>query len=168
MFDHPHFLILNTFEIHQHDHAMDKITWIIMTLIAGAILPIQAGINGRLGKAVANPVYASLFSFIVGAVGLALYVLITRQSFSWSGVREAPGIAWTGGLLGAFYVTVVILAFPKLGPGLTFGLIVAGQMVISILLEHYNILVVQPQPISYIKVLGIILIVVGVILVRKS
>ncbi len=130
-------------------------------------MPVQAGLNARMGKAGGNAVYASMFSFAVGMVALVLYILLTRQSVSWSGVKAAPLSLWAGGLLGAFYVTIIVLAFPKLGPGLTFGLIVAGQMLISILLEHYNILVAQQQPISFMKVLGVILIVAGVIIVRK-
>jgi transporter family-2 protein len=60
----------------------------------------------------------------------------------------------------------VILAFPNLGPGLTFGLLVAGQMIISVVLEHFGILVVEPHPISLLRVLGILLIVGGVTMVR--
>lgn len=146
---------------------MEKAVWILLALGAGAVLPFQAGLNARLGKAVASPVYASLFSFIVGTIALAVYLLVSRQTFSWQGVKDAPAHLWLGGLLGAFYVTVVILAFPKLGPGLTFGLIVAAQMVVSILLEHYNVLVAQQNPISAMRVLGIALVVVGVVLVRK-
>jgi len=146
---------------------MDKVIWIVLTFVAGAFLPVQAGLNARMGKAAANPVYASMFSFAVGMVALVLYIVLTRQSVSWAGVKAAPLSLWAGGLLGAFYVTIIVLAFPKLGPGLTFGLIVAGQMLISVLLEHYNILVATPQPISFMKVLGVILIVAGVIIVRK-
>jgi bacterial/archaeal transporter family-2 protein len=96
---------------------MDKIFWIFLTLLAGAFLPIQAGLNARMGKATGSPVHAALFSFIVGVVGLVLYILVTRQSVSWAGVKEAPLSLWAGGLLGAFYVTVIVLAFPRLGPG---------------------------------------------------
>jgi bacterial/archaeal transporter family-2 protein len=146
---------------------MNKIIWILLAFLSGAILPIQAGLNTRLGKALESPVYASMVSFVVGFFGLLLYILITRQTVSWSGVKDAPTVVWLGGLLGAFYVTVIILAFPKLGPGLTFGLIVAGQMIVSMVLEHFNILVAQPTPISFLRVLGMILVVAGVILIRK-
>ena len=95
------------------------------------------------------------------------YILLTKQSISWAGVREAPAQVWLGGLLGAFYVTVIILAFPKLGPGLTFGLVVAGQMIISILLEHFNILVAQQNSISFMKIVGVLLVVAGVIIIRR-
>ena len=69
--------------------------------------------------------------------------------------------------MGAFYVTVVILAYPHLGPSLTFGLIVAGQMIISAVMEHFNVLVANPTPINLYKIIGLALIVVGVIIVRK-
>jgi transporter family-2 protein len=146
---------------------MNKIIWIALAFLSGAFLPIQAGLNAKLGKTVESPVYASMLSFVIGTLGLITYILITKQSMSWAGVREAPVHVWIGGLLGAFYVTVIILAFPKLGPGLTFGLVVAGQMIISILLEHFNILVAQQNSISFMKILGVLLVVAGVIIIRR-
>ncbi len=146
---------------------MNKIIWVVLAFLSGAFLPIQAGLNTKLGKAVENPVYASFFSFIVGVIGLIVYILVTKQHISWTGIKEAPSYVWLGGLLGAFYVTVIILAFPKLGPGLTFGLIVAGQMTISILLEHFNILVAQQNSISLAKIFGVVLVVVGVLIIRR-
>lgn len=146
---------------------MNKIIWIVLAFLSGTFLPIQAGLNSRLGKAVNSPVYASMFSFAVGALGLIVYIAITRQTMSWSGIKETPVYVWLGGLLGAFYVTAIILAYPKLGPGLTFGLVVAGQMIVSVLLEHFNILVAQPNPVSYMKILGVGLVVAGVIIIRN-
>ena len=125
-----------------------KYIWIIMALLSGAFLPIQGGINSRLGKEIGSPVYASLISFLVGAAVLFIYTIVTREHIQLSGLKSAPVYLWSGGLLGAFYVTVIILAFPKIGPALTFGLVVAGQMIISILLDHFNILVAQPHPIN--------------------
>ena len=146
---------------------MNKVIWIALTFLAGAFLPIQAGLNSKLGKAVESPVYAAFFSFLVGTVAIAVYILFTRQTLSWHGVKEAPVYIWFGGLLGAFYVTLIIFAFPALGPGVTFCLIVAGQMLMSLVLEHYNILVVQQNPISYMKLLGMTLVIIGVIIIRK-
>ena len=146
---------------------MNKLMWVIMAFISGAFLPIQAGLNTKLGKAGESPVHASTISFVVGTVALLLYILFTQQSVSWEGIKSAPGDVWIGGVLGAFYVTVIILAFPQLGPGLTFGLVVAGQLIISALLEHFNVLVAQQQSISPMRVLGIVLVVVGVVIVRK-
>lgn len=146
---------------------MNKIIWITLAFLSGALLPIQAGLNAKLGKAAESPFYASMLSFAVGTLGLITYILITKQSISWAGVKEAPLQVWMGGLLGAFYVTVIILAFPKLGPGLTFGLVVAGQMIISMILEHFNILVAQQNSISLMKMVGVLLVIAGVIIIRR-
>jgi len=144
-----------------------KFLWIIMAFVAGTFLPMQAGLNSRLGKSIESPVYASMISFITGAFAVLIYILITKQHVSWAGLKTAPAYTWIAGALGAFYVTTVILAFPRIGPALTFGLVVLGQMVIAVLLDHFNILVAQQHNINIWRILGVILIVGGVIIIRK-
>ena len=145
---------------------MDNIFWILLALLAGAFLPLQGALNTKLGNAAQSPIHASMISFIIGALSVALYVFLTRQSVSLAGLRTAPVYAWLGGILGAFYVTVIILAFPKLGPGLTFALVVAGQMIISMVLEHFDILVAQQNPITAWRLGGVALIIAGVVLIK--
>lgn len=144
-----------------------KLFWIVLAFASGAFLPIQAGLNTRMGKAIESPVNASLISFITGAVAVALFSVITKQHMVWEGLKTAPGYVWFAGILGAFYVTTIILAFPRIGPALTFGLVVAGQMIISILLDHFNIMVAQQHSINIRRMIGILLIIGGVIIVRK-
>ncbi|SFS44720.1 transporter family-2 protein [Sphingobacterium wenxiniae] len=146
---------------------MDKIIWIAMAFLAGAFLPLQAGLNSKLAKTGGSPVHASMISFAVGVVALIVYIFLTSQNVSWKGIREAPAYAWAGGVLGAFYVTVIVLAFPKIGPGLTFGLVVAGQLLISMLMEHFQVLGAQPQPVSIGRILGMLLIIGGVVVMKK-
>lgn len=146
---------------------MHKTTWIALTLLAGAFLPIQAGLNAKLGKAAGSALHASLISFMVGTIALLVYLVITKPGLSIDGLRSSPAYIWTGGLLGAFYVTVVVFAFPKLGPGLTFGLLITGQMALAMILEHFNILVSQQQPINFMRLLGVGLLIAGVVILRK-
>jgi bacterial/archaeal transporter family-2 protein len=146
---------------------MSKFIWIILTFLAGAMLPIQGGMNAKLGKSITSPVYASMISFVVGAAVLIAYILVTKQAVNLSGIRTAPAYVWLAGALGAFYVTVVILAFPRIGPALTFGLVVAGQMAIAVTLEHFNVLVAQQHSISIWRVVGMIMILIGVVIIRK-
>lgn len=144
-----------------------KFTWYFIALLAGAFLPIQAGLNTKLGKAIENPVYASMLSFITGALAVALYILFTKQPVAWAGIKSAPAYVWIAGALGAFYVTAIILTFPKIGPALTFGLVVAGQMISSVILDHFKVLVAEMHSINIYRVLGMLLIVAGVVLIRK-
>lgn len=146
---------------------MDKIIWIILIFLAGTFLPIQAGMNSKLAKTGGSPVYASMISFAVGVITLIAYILITSQNISLKGLKEAPAYAWFGGILGAFYVTAIVLAFPKIGPGLTFGLVVAGQLLISMIMEHFQIMGSQPHPVSIGRIMGMLLIVAGVIMMKR-
>lgn len=146
---------------------MNKLLWPLLAFIAGAFLPIQGGLNNRFGKALESPVYASMISFVVGALVLIIYIAATRQDIVLSGFKTAPTYVWLAGALGAFYVTVVIYAFPRIGPALTFSLVVAGQMVIAVILEHYNVLVAHPHPVSIMRIIGVILILTGVVVIRK-
>ncbi|MFT3920546.1 DMT family transporter [Cloacibacterium sp.] len=146
---------------------MDKIFWIVMAVIAGAFLPMQGSMNSRLAKAGENPVYASMISFTIGVLALVTYILLTSQNVSWKGLKDAPSYSWLGGVLGAFYVTVIIFAFPKIGPGLTFGLVVAGQLITSMVMEHFQIIGTPHQPISLGRIVGILLIIAGVVAVKK-
>lgn len=144
-----------------------KSIWIIMALVSGALLPIQGGINAKLGKAIVSPVHASFISFLVGAAALFSYLLITRQPAQLTGLKTAPLWLWTGGIMGAFYVTVIILAFPRIGAPLTFGLVVAGQMITAVLLDHFGILVAASSHVNPWKLTGIALVIAGVIIIRK-
>lgn len=144
-----------------------KLLWIFIALFSGALLPVQAGLNARLGKSIESPVYASMISFVVGALALIIYISVSRQPVSWSGVVKAPAYVWLAGIMGAFYVTAVVLAFPRLGPALTFGLVVAGQMLIAVFLDHFNVLVQHPHSFNWWRLLGILMIIGGVVIVRK-
>ena len=146
---------------------MKDIFWIILTLAAGCFLPIQAGLNTRLGRETGNAVYAALVSFAVGAIALIIYIIVTRQQGSFTGAKAAPLVDWMGGIIGAFYVTVTILAFPKIGPALMFGLVVAGQMIMSLVLDHTNTLVTEQHSFNIYRLLGIALIIGGVVILRK-
>jgi transporter family-2 protein len=140
--------------------------WIAFALLAGTLIPLNGAFNARLGAAIASPVHASAISFAVGTLAIAAYALATRQTVSWAGVAGAPWYAWLGGICGAVSLTVIILTYPKLGPGLGFGLVVAGQLLVSLVLEHFGILVTQPHPISVLRVLGLALVLGGVELIR--
>ena len=145
----------------------NKLLWIGLAFLAGAVLPLQGGFNAKLSKLINSPIHSSMISFVVGTFVLITYILVTRQPVSWHEVKSAPGFVWLAGALGAFYVTIIILAFPRLGPALTFGLVVAGQMIVSVLLDHFNILVAQQQPINIWRIIGIVMVLTGVVIIRK-
>jgi bacterial/archaeal transporter family-2 protein len=142
--------------------------FMLLATCAGAMLPIQAGLNAKMGKAVGDPVYASLISFVVGALVLLVYALITKVDLTKiNQVGNAHWSVWTAGLLGAFYVTAVITLVPKIGVALTFGLVVTGQLGLSLALDHFGLLGLPVHAINWQRLVGVLLIIGGVVLIRK-
>ena len=67
-----------------------KTALILLAVISGAVLPIQAALNGKMGRAVGDPVYAALISFIVGSIGLLGYVVISKTALFLNHRSQAP------------------------------------------------------------------------------
>ena len=140
---------------------------LVLAFAAGMLAPVQAGMNAKIGKALNDPFYAALISFAVGTVGLLSYALTGRMDFS--AIRTVSGVhwgLWLAGLLGAFYVTATIVLTPRLGTALTFGLVVAGQLVMAVVMDHFGLFGMPVQSVNWLRISGIALIVGGTMLIR--
>ena len=140
---------------------------VFMAIIAGALLPFQAGLNAQLGKSVSSDVYGAMLSLVIGALGMVIYAIASGVPFAK--ISDAKGLSWwvwTGGLMGAFYVLSIIVVAPRLGVALTFGITVAAQMLFSLATDHYGWFDLPVDTISWAKVLGVLLIIGGVVLIR--
>jgi bacterial/archaeal transporter family-2 protein len=142
--------------------------FIILAIAAGLMMPTQAAINNKLAGYVESPILSAFISFAVGTIALFFYILAAGIPLgNLASAKNAPLVAWLGGILGAFFVASTVVLVPRLGVALTFSLIIAGQMLITLVIDHYGILGVPVKEISIPRVVGVSLIVVGVILIRK-
>lgn len=142
--------------------------YLLLALAAGAMMPTQAAINNKLAVAVDSPITAAFISFFVGTVALFVYVVASGTPLgSIASAKDAPPIAWIGGLLGAFFVTAAVTLVPRLGVAMTFSLIIAGQMLVTIIIDHFGLLGVPVKEVSLARVGGVLLITAGVVLIRK-
>ncbi|HYJ91672.1 MAG TPA: DMT family transporter [Pyrinomonadaceae bacterium] len=142
--------------------------YLLLALTAGAMMPTQAAINNKLAGYVASPISAAFISFLVGTLGLLAYMLITGVPLSsLLNIKEVPPIAWIGGLMGAFFVTSAVILVPRIGVAMTFSLIVAGQMLITLVLDHFGFLGIPVKEISLARIGGILLITAGVVIIRR-
>ena len=141
---------------------------LLLALLAGVALTVQVGLNAQLRTWTVSPVVATLASFLVGSTTLLLYALASRAPLPAAArMSEAPWWVWTGGMLGAGYVLATIVLAPKLGPGVLFGAVVAGQMAAAVVVEHYGWLGFQAQPVNAARLAGVAMIVGGVVLLRR-
>ncbi len=132
-------------------------------------MPTQATVNSRLAESVNhNPILAAFISFAVGTVALFIYIVLTGIPFNQiAAAKDAPPVAWIGGFLGAFFVSVMATVVPRIGIALAFSLAIGGQMLVTLLIDHFGWLGIPEKPINLWRVLGATLITIGVILIRK-
>lgn len=142
-------------------------SYLVFALLAGAMLPIQFGINAQLATWMGGSLRAALVSFVVGAVGLLVATLLVARGWP-DRAGDAPWWVWIGGLLGAFYVLGSIVTAPKLGATTLVALILAGQAIASLLVDHYGWVGFDEHPVSALRIAGVVLLAGGVALVRLS
>jgi transporter family-2 protein len=134
---------------------------------AGALVGMQAPVNARLGRAVGG-VQAASISFLIGTV--ALLVAATVAHGGLGGYAKAGGAPWwafIGGLLGAVYVTVAILTVRTLGASSLTAVVIVGQLAISVAIDRFGLFGIARQSIGPPRIIGLVLLVIGVTLVVR-
>jgi transporter family-2 protein len=140
--------------------------YLVLAVVAGGALPFQAGINARLATFVGGPIRASMISFAVGTLVLLVVALIaTRGAVSTGRLGQVPWWGWIGGAVGAGYVASAVAAAPRLGALNLFAAVIFGQLLCSVLLDHFGVLYREHQ-LSAGRIAGVVLLGTGVALVR--
>ncbi|MCD9096305.1 DMT family transporter [Luteimonas fraxinea] len=140
---------------------------IVVAVLVGMLLPLQALLNARVGALTEGALFASFLSFAVGTFALGLVLLVTRTQLpSMRTLATLPPWLWCGGLIGAVFVFCGTLLVPRLGAAGMICLIVAGQLVGSLLLDHYGVLS-QPRPVDAVRLAGAVLVGIGALLVVR-
>ena len=147
---------------------MDRGAAVVLTAFVGGLIALQAPINSMLGKATGS-FQAAFISFAIGTVVLAIIAAFAKGGFGTVG--EARSLSWiylTGGLLGAAYVTTVLVTVRELGAGPVVAATIAGQLSASVVLDQFGILGLPKDPITVGKVIGVVLLAAGVYLVVRD
>jgi transporter family-2 protein len=149
-----------------------KIFYVIWAIVAGIIIATQTGTNTALRIQLNSPWLASLTNFMIGISALLVVILIISPS-SFAGMKpifmgEVPLWKMIGGLLGAFFVTSITVLTPKLGVGQVVILYLFGQIMMSMVIDHYGWFGMQIDRMTIKKSIGIAFIIVGVILTQKK
>ena len=141
---------------------------ILLVLLAGGMIALQAPTNVMLSKAGGSPVLAALISFAVGTASLLVVWLASGNRPGLAPFGSLPWYAWIGGVYGAIYVGIAAYAAPRLGLASLITIGIAGQIVMALWLDHVGALGLMRQPVSGMRIAGALLVVVGVVLVRRG
>ena len=147
---------------------MDRGLAVVLTACVGGLIALQAPINSMLGKAVGTW-QAALVSFAIGTIVLAGIVGFAAGGFG--GIGEARHVSWyylTGGLMGAGYVTTVLVTVRSLGAGGVVAATIAGQLTMAVVVDQLGILGVAKHPITAVRVLGVVLLGLGTYLIVRD
>jgi transporter family-2 protein len=130
-----------------------KLLYIILALLGGMMGGIQAPINGSLGKKIGS-IEGAFTSFFVGTLFLTLLALFFGKG-QITHLFQVPKWNLIGGMLGALFVTFVIISVPNVGVALTIFAAITGQVIISIIIDHFGLFGVQKIPMNANRLLGL-------------
>lgn len=147
---------------------MSRSIAVLVGVGAGCLVGLQAPVNSRLGRSVGS-LPAATFSFLVGTALLLLIATFVRGGLGNLGhVGEAPWWALIGGLLGAVYVSVALVAVRTLGASGLTAVVIVGQLAISVVIDRLGLFGVARQNIGASRIVGLVLLVAGAALVVRK
>ena len=139
----------------------------LLALGAGVSVVTQQVLNGSLRTALGSPAWAGLASYAGGLVTMIVAVIVLREGVpSWKTVVDVPWYAWSGGVFGGAFILLAILLLPKLGAATLFALVIAGQVLAAITLDHFGAFGLTPHPVGTARLVGAALLIAGVFLIR--
>ena len=147
---------------------MDRGATVAITAVAGGLVALQAPINSMLGRAIGS-LQAAFLSFVIGTVALAAIASLAKGGLGTiGGARDVPVQYLIGGLLGAIYVTTVLISVRTLGASGVTAATIAGQLAMSVAVDQFGWLGVARHPVTAGRAAGLVLLGLGVFLVVRD
>jgi len=146
-----------------------RFVFFLLVALGGAGLTIQMAWNARLRTSTGSPVLTTLISICVSFLSLALlWASGASNRGSIPAFNSLPKWAWFGGVFAAYYLVASLIAIPKLGAAAVFSLVIGGQMVAALILDSTGAFGVAQISLSASRILGTVLLLIGVILIQKQ
>lgn len=140
-----------------------------LALVTGALIPIQAATNTAFGKSIGTPIITGLMVFVVGLIAMLAFTLFSRTALpTTQQLSAAPLYGYLGGLIIATYVVMITILVPRIGVGTAIGLIVTGQILCAVLIDHFGWFNVPKHAIDPTRIAGVLLMIAGVYLVMRK
>lgn len=151
---------------------MTTLHWLgllLLAVIAGAVVPFQSAINANLGRGLGHPLWATLASLLVSIIVLLPVIIALRLPLpSLDFITRAPLWMWAGGAFGVCFISLALMLLPRLGASGFIALAMAGQILASLLLDHFGLFGLAQRPMTTPRALGALLLVAAVVLIQFS
>lgn len=139
----------------------------LVAVAVGAGLTVQIGMNATVGRVAGSPLWGAIANFAIGLVLLVASAVAVGARYNPGSASQVPVWAWFGGALGAAYVASVTVLGPRLGGLALLGLVLAGQLIAALVVDQYGVLGYPRIPITPVRLLGAVLLVVGTLLIVR-
>ncbi len=149
-----------------YDPGMDRGVAVILTAAVGGLIAMQPAINAGLGRATGS-LPAALVSFMIGTLALALIVGLSGQIGNVRSAVDVAPVYLLGGLLGALYVTMALIAVREIGAGGVAAATITGQLAFGVTLDRLGVLGLEETPLTIDRVLGVLLLLAGTWLIVR-
>ena len=155
----------------------------VLALVAGASIAIQAAMNARLGQLLNNCLLATSYAFftsflLVGVITLfiALYkpiavgsaATISTQVSQLKPITNIPWYLWFSFVFSVIGVASFYFLIPKMGVGNMMSYALTGQLVLAMVISHFGLFNSPMNAISMTKLIGTILLIVGIVLINRE
>lgn len=138
-----------------------KAQFFALTLFLGVILAVHLAMNARVGEAVGNARMANALFWCIGAVMAVIVGFTAWEPEVLSRIKDINPLLLTAGALGALLVFAIAALIPKVGAGSLFILLLSGQVITAVVLSHFGWLGSPLEPLSLIKIVGVVLMIGG-------
>jgi transporter family-2 protein len=144
-------------------------SYLLFAIVVGFLIPIQPAINAQLSKLVSGPVQSSFLSFLIGFIVLFIILLCSSLPFpKVSQISSINPLLLIGGVLGVIFVFSSMWLIPKIGAAPLSIAIICGQLLMSLLIDHYGLFDLERYPLSWSRILGCAFVCIGLLLVIKK
>ncbi|WP_339183492.1 DMT family transporter [Oceanobacillus sp. FSL W7-1293] len=136
----------------------------ILAVLAGTALSFESAIYGQLGESIGE-LETSFYNFFMGTLIMGLlWLFFGKGKLSYA--MEAPKWSLLGGILGVVYLTAIVISVPFVGVGITMVTVIIGQLIMSMVIEHYGWFGIKQTKINKEKVFAVISMIIALILIN--
>lgn len=139
--------------------------FLMIALLMGTLVPIQTAANARMRLSVGPVWVVTLISFMGSSLLLAALSVVIDIPLvpSVTQISNTPWWGWTGGIIALCTITITICLFRELGQLQTTILPLLGQLLFSLVIDHFGLFGSVRIPFSVMRIVAMLLLVVGVL-----
>ncbi len=146
-----------------------NIIWTLLAFCVGCFIPFQGIITSNLSQKIEHPFGAAFINFIGGALLFSLAIMISPVALpTFKKISSIPWYLFTGGVIGSLFIFGALFALPKIGSSTFFAQVVLGQLLMTLIVDHYGLFNLPIHKIDSLRVIGVAMLIFGAFLILKK